>query len=483
MLRERTDPAFARAFKRIAQLALLGIALAGLTSCGGGGSSTPKTATPAETPTPTPPEIRITPTPTDLPPPTEAELAAATIITPGETITGTLESADDVKYYRLEVVEDSSFEFTLDAEAGFEVAILDGIGNVLTTAKTASEAKASISAKKGHVYTRVTRDTSLGRGFNSYELKAKLLDDVGSLLPVRFKKGLPRITIPLPNGSVTIDLTPLAHTPPLGEPDVIAKFSLSMGNFKVEGQTLKPTISYAGAPVSREIFRGTATLCVQDACAQELAEILVQTIGVTVKEDYRPETGELLRGYDEVRTSGTPVSASLAWGSRPLNEYFDYPTDAVVSFALEGADPIGSQRSIRTDPAGKSRVVVNFDPSLLLTAPKRLEVRLSAMIPNRPKAHFTIYLHIEKPTQPAGGTPPAEQPGGQQPGETPAMLPEGVVPTDEALCRTIAIGYREGDPETGAPPAEFCRTGMRALGLVGQVLPGGTPYINCCNLL
>ncbi len=86
MLREqRTDTASLRAFKRIAQLALLGIALAGLTSCGGGGgggSSTPPETTPTPTPTPTPdptpdptsdpdpqdppPEIPITPTPTSI---------------------------------------------------------------------------------------------------------------------------------------------------------------------------------------------------------------------------------------------------------------------------------------------------------------------------------------------------------------------------------------------------------------------------------
>ena len=60
MLREWTDSAFARAFKRFAQLAVVGIALAGLTACGGGGSesSTPSTPTPTPTPTPT---IPVTP--------------------------------------------------------------------------------------------------------------------------------------------------------------------------------------------------------------------------------------------------------------------------------------------------------------------------------------------------------------------------------------------------------------------------------------
>ena len=56
LLREMTSSAFAHSFKRFAQLAVVGLALAGLAACGGGGGSSPaeETPTPAPDPTPTP---------------------------------------------------------------------------------------------------------------------------------------------------------------------------------------------------------------------------------------------------------------------------------------------------------------------------------------------------------------------------------------------------------------------------------------------
>ena len=61
MLREMTSSALAHSFKRFAQCAVAGLALAGLAACGGGGSSTPAATAPT-TPTPSnPTEIPVTP--------------------------------------------------------------------------------------------------------------------------------------------------------------------------------------------------------------------------------------------------------------------------------------------------------------------------------------------------------------------------------------------------------------------------------------
>ena len=54
LLREMTSSALAHSFKRFAQCAVAGLALAGLAACGGGGSSTPAETTPDPEPTPCP---------------------------------------------------------------------------------------------------------------------------------------------------------------------------------------------------------------------------------------------------------------------------------------------------------------------------------------------------------------------------------------------------------------------------------------------
>lgn len=152
MRRERTDLVSPRSFKRIAQLVVVGVALAGLTSCGGGGGSTSPEIT---TPTTPAPEIPITPDPAEPPLPTPAQLEAATVVTAGETTAGTLESPDDVKYYRLEVAERTRIEFTLEAGPGFELAILDNDGNVIVAAVTESTARLVVEPPSGSVIVRV----------------------------------------------------------------------------------------------------------------------------------------------------------------------------------------------------------------------------------------------------------------------------------------------------------------------------------------
>ena len=58
LLREMTSSAFAHSFKRFARLAVVGLALAGLAGCPGGGGGPP---TPTPTPTPPPTEMKIEP--------------------------------------------------------------------------------------------------------------------------------------------------------------------------------------------------------------------------------------------------------------------------------------------------------------------------------------------------------------------------------------------------------------------------------------
>ena len=116
LLREMTSSALAHSFKRFAQYAVVGFALAGLAACGGGGSSTP-----AET---TPREMTITPS--------GDTIAEAIDITGMETVEGELDSADDVDYYEIRVDEPSEVTLWVD-NADVEFQVLDSEGNVLVT--------------------------------------------------------------------------------------------------------------------------------------------------------------------------------------------------------------------------------------------------------------------------------------------------------------------------------------------------------------
>ena len=195
MLREWKDSAFARAFKRFAQLAVVSIALAGLTACGGGGGK--KTTTPTTPIAPTTPEIPITPPPGGDHADT---IAGATAIASGQNVTGTIASENDVDFFRLEFAERSTFEFTLDAEAGIEIAILDSDGNVIATAETASETTTTVSAPKGPVFVRILDKAKRGwdrlnqtKGVKAYKFATTIVDPIRNLFNVI--RGIPHVNL------------------------------------------------------------------------------------------------------------------------------------------------------------------------------------------------------------------------------------------------------------------------------------------------
>ncbi len=510
MLREMMSSAFAHSFKRFAKLTLVGLALAGLTACGGGGgASTPKTATPAETPTPTPPEIPITPTPTDLPPPTEAELLAATVLNAGEAVTASLESADDVKYYRLDVAERRTIEFTLDADEGIEIAILDSSGNIITTAVTASEATTRVQAPQGSLYVRVRDKLKKGwkalnenRGTKRIRLIAKVLGVLENFYNVY--KRIPRLNLTILGKEVVIDLRDHIR-------DDGRKVTWSVvGNIPgvvvtLQGTEVRLEATGEAVPGPRELTLKVAEPVLNSVGFEVIKmDLLVSAAGLRVKPEFSTSGGTftmspgirlgstvtsssyevlLLRNFFEYELENAPEN-SPAWQRARIG--WEYTAAIQTSPAIGwSAEISGLRPGQRLKVEGLSSEVaqtINVDVTV-----KRRHAVGGSIVDETATVRFTFNLPPVSGTQPAtppgADMPPAEQPGGQQPDETPAMLPEGVIPTDEAFCQQIIVGYREGDPETGASPAEFCRSGMRQLGLAGQVLPGGTDYINCCNLL
>ena len=203
MLHEWTNSAASRAFKRTARLAMVVVALAGLTACGGGGgggSSTPKT-----------PEMTIVPTQVGFPEGFSGTVAGAQTITDGETVDGTLESADAVKYYRLDVAERTTIDFTLDAEEGIEITVLDEHGNVISSAETASEVTRRVTAPAGRLYVRIRDKLKRGwdslnrdRRVKSFRLGAKIVGIAENLYNI--VHGIPRLNLTIAGKGVIIDL-------------------------------------------------------------------------------------------------------------------------------------------------------------------------------------------------------------------------------------------------------------------------------------
>ena len=156
MLPEMTSSArVARAFQRFARGAVVGLALGGLAACGGGGSSKPAT-----------PQMTITPG--------GDTLAYAVDVTGKETTEGRLDSPDDIQYYQWEAPEDGTFEFTLEADAGLELAILDSGGNVITTAETASPAAIQYTLEKGReLFFRISDKAKKVAGTKAFKFVAK----------------------------------------------------------------------------------------------------------------------------------------------------------------------------------------------------------------------------------------------------------------------------------------------------------------------
>ena len=156
LLREMTSSALAPSFKRFARCAVLGLALAGLAACGGGGGSSTPAATAPTTPTPsTPPEIPITQDHPDT-------LEAAVVVAAGATVEGSIGSADDVDFFKVQLTDPGTVTFWTTGEADTVIGLLDGEGADLSP--TVSEGRVSKATTLDEVFARVSgRDGSTGQ--------------------------------------------------------------------------------------------------------------------------------------------------------------------------------------------------------------------------------------------------------------------------------------------------------------------------------
>ena len=312
LLREMTSSAFAHSFKRFARLAVAGLALAGLAACGGGGGGGNAS-----------PEMTITPAPT------ADQLEAATVISAGEPVDGTLESADDVKYYRLDVAETSVVEFTLDAEAGTEIALLDSSGGVvLVHAVTASEATVRHTVRQGSIYARVrnaVKKANQNRLFRLVNRVTKVTAYAGTVIDVL--RGIPKGEIPIgPGGAagISYDLRGVFSRPDDQPLTYRVGGHAGLLSVKIERESLRLTSTGDAVPGPLTLTL-TATLPDVDNIPGASVSWTLTLIGAgRVKPEYS----------DGVRER---VETGLTYVSPQLGGYFEFPAGSELSYRLQGA--------------------------------------------------------------------------------------------------------------------------------------------------
>ena len=452
LLREMTSSALAHSFKRFARCAVAGLALAGLTACGGGGGGG------SASPAPTTPEITITPVDPEAVP-TEM-FDAATDVVADTPVDGELESADDVKYYRLEVAERSEFEFTLDAEAGIEITILDSDGSVIATAETASEATTTVSAPAGNLFVRIRDKGKLGwdrlnqtKGVKAFNWVAKRVAVIQNLFNIIRK--IPHVNLTAAGAGVEFDFRDHIQLPDGRR--IVSSVSASLPG--VSASIQGTTVRLSSGRLAHGGVRFVLKLCVPIVgyCFYEAFSGTVARAG-RVKSEYSDGVRERVEGG--MRTYVSPQ----------LGGYFEFPAGSELSYRLQGAlrDSTGfvvngAQWHIGQ---GSDRVSVNV-PSIVESLPVMTDATVIARDQHGTEATLRFFITF------------TEEGDGGSPGGTPA-------PASAACERMLglyaewvaALNEREracpADRSGGTVEEEAARAASRLEGL-NRISSGDSP--------
>ena len=451
LLREMTSSAYAHSFKRFAQGALAGFALAvGLTACGGGGGGTAAPTTP-----------QMTIEPVDF----ASAIEAAPTITSGETVTGTLESSDDVKYYWLEVAETSTIELTLDAEADIEIALLDSHEAVLATAVTASEANASLVVRAGRYIVRVT-DRAKGRVQKGFSFVSKVVAVAGNIESViNIIKGIPKVDLNAFGGRAVLDLTDYFRAPGDEVPEFkTAKFGAGIAGLSLTVEDTRLTIR-PNAQVGLGVIRVTVEASIPGIPGAVIPfSVEVGVEGLRAKPQYAVG-GRAFGGAFTVSAGGSGRTESL-------KDYFEYQLDAGSPIpAVLAVDLIRRwtyTAAIQPDPDGGS--VVGWAAEIIGSAGADV---LKVDAPSGADAVSSIAVDVTVKDRSGGtaqirftfSTDNGDSPGGMQPGGTRSPTgflaclydPEGDGKTCKVHTRPSVSGgcFEYEEQVTSCPPGAY----------------------------
>ena len=378
-----TTPALLGAF------ILVGLTILSVAGCGGGGGGGSQAVTPPAdemiiTPddgTPSVPDHSFTP-------------AGATPVVSGETMEGSLDSPDDVDYFRLELTEPGTILATINAEPGVEIAVVDGNGNVLATAVTASDATVGVTvSEKGTFFLRVLHEGLAEVGPKLYRVGAFVAKRIGAVINIL--RGIPTISL-LGSVEVSLDLREYFEAPEGGMATYEVRASSGLLNLRVEQSALKISTlapEFAG-PV-------TVTVCAELQHLQVIRPNVLLPgsfplflIGQTFKSrtclEFTVRAEQLPRQIE-----GTELSVSVAQGGEvtiTLTDYIEDPEGGTLTFA-HGSLPSGF--GVTTDGATWTLAT----QSAVEPGEYRLPVRATAENGQSAEFEFAVTVEAAGPRQ------------------------------------------------------------------------------------
>ena len=267
-------------------------------------------------------------------------------ITPGETITGSLSSPSDVDYYRLPLASPGTATFWATGEADTVITLLDGDGNVLSSALVSAAGGATVANNSGG---RVSVTTGLddvvarvsgraGGRTGSYSLHNEV---VANLAPRIIKRFTP---VALKAGaSVSVNLSEF-FTDPEG---AALTYSARLVNVPVGPISLGVTVSGSVLSIVSPATLRPGPFSIEVTAGDPLGLVAVQVLGVTVQPGDTPEPpGDDIDGCADARvrqydggcriildregyeyglevTNSCPYSINILWGMNPA--FHDWP--------------------------------------------------------------------------------------------------------------------------------------------------------------
>lgn len=263
----------------------------------------------------------------------------ATVIASGETVEGSIDSPDDVDYFRLELTEPGTVIATITAEPGVEIAIVDANGNVLATAVTASDATAGVTINKGVLYLKVLYKLLEEGKKVSYKFVAKVIDNLETAINVVRK--IPNYTINVGAVGVSIDLREYFEAPQGSLPIYKATASLGVLNLKVEGSTLDISALQSASP--GDVIRVTATAELDSLEGLPPPPIVGLPLAILRAIKAVDIFTVTIGGQPPRQIEGTDLSVSVEQGGEVmlrLTDYIEDPEGGAITFA-HGSLPAG----------------------------------------------------------------------------------------------------------------------------------------------